>query len=141
MDRFSQGVLYSTCWPCQSSTLYLRQFAAFEPAAVQWSACMLGPEGLLKGPEPSNTFAMHICMLHDNNCSVLRCRDCTGTGVLQAETVFRLTYHWASVQETPLAQLLVPPHCCHAPMVTLHVDAASHTIQVLESLLYFCMLS
>jgi len=71
-------------------------------------------------------------MLHADG--VLRRRDCTGKGVLQIEVVLRLTYHWASVQVTPLAQLLVPPHCCHAPTVTLHVDAAGHTTQVLESL-------
>lgn len=71
---------------------------------------------------------------------VLRCRDCTEKGVLQIKIVLRLTYHWASVQETPLAQLLVPPHCCQAPMVTLHVDAAGHATQVLEGLVNFCAL-
>ncbi len=82
---------------------------------------------------------MHTCVLHADG--VLGCRDCTGKGVLQMEIVSRLTYHWASVQVTPPAQLLVPPHCCHAPMVTLHVDAAGHTTQVLECLLNFSMLS
>ena len=82
---------------------------------------------------------MRACVLHAD--SVLRCCDCTGKGVLQIEIVLRLTYHWASVQDTPLAQLLLPPHCCHAPTVTLHVDAAGHITQVLERLMNYCTLS
>ena len=82
---------------------------------------------------------MHTCMLHADG--VLRCQTAQERLSCRFENVSRLTYHWASVQVTPLAQLLVPPHCCQAPMVTLHVDAAGHTTQVLEGLLNFGMLS